>query len=212
MDNVIFSAALGVELPWFVESVKFDNTQRRLDIRLDFKRGSQFELDGKMCKLHDTVQKSWRHLNFFQHECYLHARVPRVNTEDGRTLMILPPWSGKLQGFTLLFEALLIQLCKNMPVHQVAKMTKTDDRKLWQMLDLYVGAARLSADYSEVTAVGMDETSVAKGHQYITLFVDLEQRKTMFVTEGRFAAASRKPAEYNGCKLRYEPSFYQRRG
>lgn len=187
MQEAIFTAALGVESPWFVESVAFDGAQKRLDIRLDFKRGSRFEVDGLACSVHDTVDKSWRHLNFFQHECYLHARVPRVDTPDGRVLMVMPAWAGKLSGFTLLFEALLIQLCNHMPVHQVAKMTNVSDKRLWRMLDLYVGAARFSEDYSEVTAVGMDETSIARGHQYITLFVDLLLRRTIHVAEGKGA-------------------------
>jgi transposase len=187
MQEAIFTAALGVESPWFVESVAFDSSQKRLDIRLAFKRGSRFEVDGVACSVHDTVDKSWRHLNFFQHECYLHARVARVNTPDGRVLMVMPPWAGKLDGFTLLFEALLIQLCKHMPVRQVAQMVDTDPRKLWRMLDVYVGAARFSEDYGEVTKVGMDETSIAKGHKYITLFVDLLLRRTIHVAEGKGA-------------------------
>lgn len=187
MQEAIFTAALGVESPWFVESVAFEASAKRLDIRLDFKRGSRFDVDGTPCPVHDTVEKSWRHLNFFQHECYLHARVPRVNTEDGRVVMVMPPWAGKLSGFTLLFEALLVELCKHMPVHQVAKMTNVSDKRLWRMLDVYVGAARFSENYSGVTAVGMDETSIAKGHHYITLFVDLLLRRTIHVAQGKGA-------------------------
>lgn len=187
MEERIFSAALGFEAPWFVESVAFDAEARRLDIHLDFKRGSRFDVDGVACNVHDTVAKEWRHLNFFQHECYLHARVPRVNTPDGRVLMVMPPWAGKLSGFTLLFEALLMGLCKHMPVHQVSKMTGVSDDRLWHLLDLYVHAARFSEDYSEVEAVGMDETSIAKGHKYITLFVDLLLRRTIHVAEGKGA-------------------------
>lgn len=187
MQEAIFTAALGVEIPWFVESVAFDVEAKRLDIHLAFKRGSRFEVDGAQCPVHDTVEKRWRHLNFFQHECYLHARVPRVNTPDGRVLMVMPPWAGKLDGFTLLFEALLIQMCKHMPINQVAQMVGTDPRKLWRMLDVYVGVARFAEDYSAVTAVGMDETSIARGHHYITLFVDLLQRRTIHLTEGKGA-------------------------
>ena len=146
MDD-IFKAALGVEAPWFIESVAFDAEHKRLDIRLAFERGSRFEVENAAgvavaCPVYDTVEKSWRHLSFFQHECYLHARVPRVTTDGGRIAMALPPWCGKLAGFTLLFEALLIQLCAHMPVHQVMKMTNVSDYKLWRMLDVYVQAAQ----------------------------------------------------------------------
>jgi transposase len=188
MQEAIFTAALGVEHPWVVESVAFDAAARRLDIQLSFKRGSRFEVDGILCPVHDTVEKTWRHLNFFQHECYLHARVPRVNTEDGRTIMVMPPWAGKLSGFTLLMEALLLELCKHMPVSQVSQMVAVSDYKLWRMLDVYVSAARFSEDYSAVAAVGMDETSIARGHHYITLFVDLLVRRTIHVAEGKGAS------------------------
>lgn len=185
MQEEIFRAALGVEYPWFVESVTFDAAQKRLDIRLDFKRGSRFDIDSVACSVHDTVEKRWRHLNFFQHECYLHARVPRVNTPDGGVVMVMPSWSGKLAGFTLLFEALMLEFCKHMPVHQVGKMMGISDGRLWRMLQLYVDAARFDEDYSGVTAVGMDETSIAKGHAYITLFVDMRARRTIHVAEGK---------------------------
>ena len=48
----------------------------------------------------------------------------------------------------------------------------------------YVDKARALEDYSEVTAIGMDETS-KKGHNYITVIADLSQRKVIFVTDGK---------------------------
>ena len=56
--------------------------------------------------VHETLAKRYRHLNFFQHECYLEVRVPRVRLPDGGIRQVEPDWAGKLSGFTLLFEAL----------------------------------------------------------------------------------------------------------
>ena len=111
-------------------------------------------------------------LEFFEHECYLKARVPRIKTPDDKIHLMLPEWSGLQNGFTLLFEALIIQLCKSMLVHNVAQLVKTSDHKVWSILD----KTRKLSDYSKVTALGMDETSIAKGHKYISLFVDLVAR------------------------------------
>ena len=33
--------------------------------------------------MHDTVTKIYRHLNFFQHECVLQVRTPRVKLQRG---------------------------------------------------------------------------------------------------------------------------------
>ncbi|MCX5970595.1 MAG: transposase [Coprothermobacterota bacterium] len=40
-------------------------------------------------------------------------------------------------------------------------------------------------DYSGVTQIGVDETSKAKGHDYVSLFVDLGKKRTLFVAEGK---------------------------
>jgi transposase len=28
--------------------------------------------------VHDTVERQWQHLSFFEHTCYLHCAVPRI--------------------------------------------------------------------------------------------------------------------------------------
>jgi transposase len=198
MQN-IFEKALGIVEPWFVSSVLFDSEKKRLDISIDFKRGAVFgyNQDGivKEYKAYDTVEKEWRHLNFFEHECYLKARVPRIKTDDNEIHLVMPTWAGLLNGFTLLFEALVLQLCKGMPVHQVCKLIKISDHKVWSILDKYTEQTRKLNTYNEVTKIGMDETSIAKGHDYVSLFVDLEKKKTIFVAEGKDNATVKEFAE-----------------
>lgn len=195
----IFSRALGIDKPWFISDVRFDAAVKRLDIGIDFIRGStfEFEQDGviQQYKAYDTVEKEWRHLNFFEHECYLKARVPRIKTPDNKIHLVLPAWSGLQNGFTLLFEALILQLCKGMPVHQASKLTKISDHKIWSILDKYTEETRALNNYSNVTKLGMDETSISKGHNYISLFVDLVEKKTIFVTEGKDSATVKAFAE-----------------
>ena len=80
-DVDLFQRALGLEEPWEVEEVKFDAERRRLDLRVDFRKGARFpcpECGRAGCPVHDTESHTWRHLNFFEHEAYLTARVPRV--------------------------------------------------------------------------------------------------------------------------------------
>lgn len=189
--ETLFATALGVTYPWKITSLSFNSEEKKLDIHVSFERGATFEYKDEKtgeiehCKAYDTVDKTWRHLNFFEHECYLHTRVPRVQPKNGGTKMIFPPWSGVTMGFTLLFEALIMQMCKNMPVHQVGKLLHISDYKIWNMLEAYVSSALFLADLNEVSAVGIDETSLKRGHNYISLFVDLVAKKTIFIAEGK---------------------------
>ena len=185
----LFEAALNIGEPWFISGVDFSAEQKRLEIRVDFTKGAAFKLPGIAGehKAYDTVEKSWRHLNFFEHECYLIARIPRVRTPDNKLHTVDPSWSGFLNGFTLLFEALILQLATSMPVHELSRIIKVSDHKIWAILDKYVDKARELEHYANVEKIGIDETSIAKGYSYITLVVDLGTRRTIFVTEGKDA-------------------------
>jgi transposase len=187
----LFSRALMIEKPWYIDEIQFDCEQGQLDIWIDFERGSEFYYKDSETgvegyyKAYDTTQKTWRHLNFFQYRCILHAWVPRVRTDKGDVRLVKAPWEGVSSGFTLLFEALILELVKQMPVHQISKLIGSYDKKIWDMLQLYTWECRDREDFSEVTSIGVDETAVRRGHDYVTLFVDLEQKKTLFVTPGR---------------------------
>jgi len=183
----VFEAALSIVSPWFISEISFSEDDKRLDIYIDFNKGTHFPIDESIEKhpVYDTSLKSWRHLNFFEHECYLHCRTPRVKLPDGSTKIVTPPWAGKSNGFSLLFEAFLLQLCTQMPVLAVSRLTSVSDDKLWRMVAKYVSFARDLEDFESTTAIGIDETSRRKGHNYITIFVDLDERRTIYATEGK---------------------------
>lgn len=192
MTKDLFQMALNITNPWFVSNLTFDEKAKRLDVFVDFIKGSEFSYFDKEqqqeivgLKAYDTTNKKWRHLNFFEHECYIHARVPRVKLPNGKVKLITTPWEGLSNGFTLLFEALVMQLCQAMPVDKVARLTKTSDDKLWSMLERYIDTTREQENFENIDAIGLDETSRAKGHEYITLFVDLKAKRTIFITEGK---------------------------
>lgn len=189
MNNLeLFKAALGLQDPWMVESMDFDPAGHRLDLHLDFVRGSRFpcpEGDESACQVHDTSEKTWRHLDFFQHQAYLHARVPRVTCPAHGVRQIFVPWARPESGFTLLFEALLMALVSEMPVRAVADLTGEHDTRLWRVLHHYVQIARAARSDADVRRVGVDETSARRGQDYISLFVDLEHSRVLYATEGR---------------------------
>jgi len=198
-SSTLFEIALGIAPPWYVEKIVFNEAGKRLDIFVDFIKGTRFEYEESgekgIYRVHDTVNKTWRHLNFFQYECYINGRIPRVKIDEKKARIIKAPWEGVSNGFTLLFEALLLQLCKNMPVQKVGKIANVSDDKLWTMLERYTDKTQKVSNYQGMSAIGMDETSRAKGHEYITLFVDLETKRTIFVTEGKDSKTVEKFAE-----------------
>lgn len=190
----LFEQALNIQEPWHLKNIEFNEAEKRLDLYIDFKEGSVFHYESSKenikgdFKAYDTKEKCWRHLNFFEHECYLHARVPRVKINKKTVRLIKVPWSGVSPGFTTLFEAIVLQLASNMPVHTVSKIIKESDAKIWNLLEKYVEQALLLNNYQDLHTVGMDETSMKKRHNYITLFVDLLKKRTIYIAQGKDSA------------------------
>jgi transposase len=193
----LFEAALGITPPWFVAGVEFNAAARTLSINIDFVAGSRFALPGVAGEhpVHDTVSKRYRHLNFFQHECFLEVRLPRVKLPDGAVRQVEPGWAGKLKGFTLLFEALVLALCQQMTFRAVAAQVGLSPHRVMAIAGRYVELALAAADFSAAKALAIDETSRARGHDYLTIAADAQRRAVLFVTEGRAAQTIAELAE-----------------
>ena len=201
----LFSLGLGLEEPWRITSLEMVPSEKQptlleLHIRIDFKEGSSFQYPGfdQSCKVHDTRERTWRHLNFFQYRCYITAKVPRIITPDGKVRTVSVPWARSGSGFTLMMEGVILTLVKHMPVRTVAREIGEHDTKLWRLIDYHVEEALKDQNFSDVSAIGVDEYS-HKGHNYITVFLSHpgvatdeagkaqadRESEVLFVTEGK---------------------------
>jgi transposase len=95
------------------------------------------------------------------------------------------PWARSGSGFTLLFEALVMTLAREMPVAAVASVIGEHDTRVWRIIHHYVDKAREESDFSEVKKVAVDETASRRGHNYISLYFDVEAKKLLLGVEGR---------------------------
>jgi hypothetical protein len=122
-DTDLFQLALGLSSPWTVTRSEFDAVDGRLDLYVDFPRGSRFacaQCGREGCAVHDTKEETWRHLDFFQHRTLLHARTPRATCPECGVRKAATPWARAGSGFTLLFEAYVLALAKTMPIANAA--------------------------------------------------------------------------------------------
>jgi len=124
---------------------------------------------GTLLSPHDTVDKVWRHLNFFEHPCYLHVRVPRLKTNVSSIEIVKVPWAHSHSGFTTLFEAFAMALIEEeTPVNSIAKTVKEYPNRIWTVFRHWVSGGKRNLNLSDVRRIGVDETSRWKGHFYIT--------------------------------------------
>jgi transposase len=186
-DTELFQMALALVPPWKVKASTFDPTQRRLEILIDFPEGERLPcpICGAACRVHDTESKTWRHLDFFQHQAYLTARVPRTDCPEHGVHQVLVPWARPGSGFTLMFEGLILAMAPHMAVKNIAKLVGEHDTRIWRIIRYHVKEARSRADHSSVRQMAFDETAARRGHDYVTVAVDLDSHRVLFATPGK---------------------------
>lgn len=203
----IFKIALDLQSPWEIKAIRFEKGKeaKELHIYLDFPRGSKFKgVDGKSYTAYDTVERTWQHLNFFEHRCYIHARVPRVKDENGKVKTQSVHWARNGSGFTLLFSELIalreaytmLLIESEMPVNKVAKLLGVYPQRIWNIFDYWIRKAHQEDKVEELRKLGFDETSSKKGHVYVTVSVDLEKHRVIFATEGKGSECIKETVAY----------------
>jgi len=168
--------------------LNLDTAHRRIDFEVRCSARTLTSAYGGMAdrRIHDRLRRSWRHLHFFQFEAWLHADVPRVACAGcGKASQVGVPWAREGSGFTALFEALALALCRELPVKQAAALLCCVDKQLWRRIQHYVEQARALDDISAVKIVSIDDASMHKGHSYVTVVHDLDAKRLLFAVEGR---------------------------
>ena len=188
MEKALFSTALGIAEPVYIDEIVFDGGEGALHIHMNFRPGGRFSCSGcgdAGLPVHDTVDKTWRHLNFWQYKTYIHMRTPRTQCPKCGSRLWIPPWGREQSGFTVLFEAFVMALAKEMPISRIGELVGEHDTRIWRIVRFHVRRAHAQKNYAAVTNVGCDETSSRKGHNYVTVFADMDSGGVMFATKGK---------------------------
>lgn len=190
----VFALVLGLQgTPWNVVDVRFDKELKRLDIDLDYPPGSRFAHpeSGALCATYDSEQRTWRHLNFFQFECYVNAPVPRVDGGPGHGVKrVSVPWARAHSGFTLFLESLAMLMARSgMTVAEVGRVIGEYPQKIWSVLLHHVKEAHAAMDLSAVRVISVDEVCRARGQNYLTIVSEPRQEgrptRVLLAIEGR---------------------------
>jgi transposase len=198
VEKELFGLALGITEPVYIDEIVFDNAEGELHIHMNFRQGGRFscpECGEAGLPVYDTVDKTWRHLNFWQYKTYIHLRTPRTECPQCGKRLWIPPWGRRQSGFTLLFEAFTMALAKEMPVSRIGELVGEHDTRIWRIVRFHVNRAYAQKNYARVTKAGCDETSSRKGHNYVTVFADMDSSEVIFATKGKDSSTVKAFAE-----------------
>ena len=188
-----YSLLLGLDAAWEVSEVSLSLEGKRVDILVTHKGGRVTcpECEGECSIADHAPERTWRHLDTMQFETRLRARVPRANCKACGVKTTAVPWAEKHSRFTLMFEALaieVIQACGN--VKAAAGLLGLDWDSVHRIMERAVERGLARRELESVPYVGLDEKSFRRGHNYISLLVDLMGSRVLEVVEGRTEEAA----------------------
>lgn len=192
MLAALFEKSLNLGPEWTIESVDFREVEDgRDELHIYVVRTPGYAVECPECGVkhgvYDTREREWRHLDIWQYKTIIHCKVPRVDCPEHGIVTADVPWSSDAAThFTAYFEAMvLVMAMSGLTVSGISKLADEHDTRLWRLIRASVDRARRTADYSDVTALGVDETSRKRGHNYLTTFVDTVHRRAIFAVEGK---------------------------
>lgn len=134
MDSTtLYAHILGLSSPWRVTTVDLDTSVG--EVRISVSHGSEDALScpscGKACSVHDHApERRWRHLDTCQMQTLLICSIPRVSCPEHGVQQLSVPWAEPRSRFTLLFEALAIDLMLCCPRRRAAEILGSTEDSL----------------------------------------------------------------------------------
>lgn len=191
----VFHQILALGDGWRVSRVDYQEKERKVVIRVEetpalWPSQTCPHCGRKNVRGYDHAPaRTWRHLNVCQLESEIASALPRGECQDcQRVFTAKAPWEGRSRGLTQEFEGFALALMREMPVSKAGEILGETDHKLWRMLFAHVDAAWADLSWENVVWVGADEMNRRKGHNYLTVFVDLAAKRVLLAVEGKDAS------------------------
>ena len=201
----MFHQILALGEGWHVRAVDYVENESRVLIRVEEAPGVwQTErcphCDAQAVGGYDHApERCWRHLNVCQLQSEIVCALPRGQCKEcQKVYTVRAPWEGRSRGLTQEFEAFALTLMREMPVKKAGEILGETDQKLWRALFAHVDAAWADLSWENVVWVGADEMNRKKGHNYLTVFVDLAAKRVLLAVEGKDAGTWERFAEQLG--------------
>ncbi len=191
--NEHYRDLLGLDESWTVSDVDLQLKDNSVVIELAHRGGPLTcpECQSSCGKADTAPSRSWRHLDSMQFKTEIRAAVPRCRCAQCGVKTVAVPWAGKHSRFTLMFEAFgthVLQAAAN--VSRSAALLNLNWESVHRLIERAVARGIDRRTLDEIKHVGIDEKSLGKGHDYVSVLTDQDHRQVLDVTKDRTIVAT----------------------
>ena len=196
-DNDLYQQILGLTSPWRVSGVELllDQDEVLVHVVHDPSLGKALcpECQTASPSYDSADLRRWRHLDTCQLKTYLVCQVPRIQcpTHGVRTASL--PWTGPKSRFTIAFETLAITVLRaTVTQNKAANLLRLTPSQIHDLMHRAVARGMDRREAHEIMKhLGIDEKSIHKGHSYMSILSDTDNRRVVEVTQGRTTDSAR---------------------
>jgi transposase len=144
---------------------------------------------GQLCfdRYDRTVQRI-RDLNVFELHSYLVLTKWRVHCPNCGVRVEDVGFADPYSRYTHRFEEFVFRMCRHTPIANVAETLGLNWKTVKEIDKRALQRTFANPDYSSLRLLSIDEISYKKRHQYLTLVLDLERTRVIWVGKGRSQA------------------------
>lgn len=131
--------------------------------------------------------RRWRHLDVGCARLLLEYAPPRVTCADHGVTVAMVPWAGRKSAYTHDFERQVAWLSVHAPRSAVSRLMRMDWKSVGPVCERVADALRSQRGaglFDGLRSIGVDETSYRKGHKYMTVVVDHDRGRVIWMHPG----------------------------
>ena len=191
IDNFVdmIAGSLNLKEPWYIQGAEFSMEKKEVHIYVGVREDAVFvcpSCGGAAVRNgYEPRERVWRHGDCMFYPSFVHRRRPRIRCPHCGTKQINAPFERKNSRFTLLFEGYAMLILADMPRAKAAEVLRCDEKSLASILSYWVNEAVSRQDMTNVRHLAIDETSQHRGHDYVTVVIDADQRRVIDVEPTR---------------------------
>lgn len=184
----MYEELLGLESPWRVKAVdlRLEQGEVLIHVEPDRQRWGCPSCQTRM-HVHDYATRRWRHLDTCQFKTIIEARVPRVKCSEHGTQTVQVPWAEKHGRFTAMFERLAIDMMRDCSIKAASKYLRLSWDETDHIKAKAVDRGLRRRGVVQAKAICIDEKSVGRGHDYVTVVTKLTEKGPVvdYIGDGR---------------------------
>ena len=188
-DAELCQKMLDLPAPWKVVRVEVSHPNKRMDIWLEHGSSQSFNCPKCTAKssIHDHApERVWRHLDAFEFQTFLHARLPRIKCEKHDVKTVQAPWASPGGRFTIQMECKIIETLNEVKtIKGAGRLLGLSWDRIFTVIKQAVARGEERRGPLNLRYIGVDEKAFKKGQSYFTVVADLDKDHVVYMAPGR---------------------------